>query len=259
VQHPTPVSATPKFDSLGGVPARIYYPLNSMSQKQTPAATYSAGVLATTNMLSLVQPVPGSLDTGGFLTLWGPTSAPTAPWVFANPFDGTAAPKLAPAVMLVFTSLRLYGTTALTSGFELVGLIGSGAPELQFSVGIVTDASLNDLALTNSVDDGIQIALGTGSSVPLVFQTDAPVDDCVVTLYEVQSNVLVPKQRYLVTTPPTQQSPLAVDASLFTKLIGHYTFGIGCRVGTRSMSDYTKISLPFSESMVYTAVFTVSS
>jgi len=55
---------------------------------------------------------------------------------------------------------------------------------------------------------------------------------------------------------PTLQAPLPIDGALLEAGTS-YTFGLACRLGTHTMNDFTQITLPFVESMVYTAVFTM--
>ncbi|HEY1556341.1 MAG TPA: hypothetical protein VGF94_16015 [Kofleriaceae bacterium] len=260
IQHPTPVSATPAFDALSTTNTRLFGPLGSFPNNGMPVTSYAGGALASATMLSLVQQTPGSLDGGGFLPLWGPSATPVAPMQFANPFDGahSPAPALPAGVLATYTSSRTYASTKLTSGFEVVGPVGTGAPSLPFAAGMPSAVTLAGTSLSDSgTMDGIGVTIGSAASVALVFRTDKQVDDCVVTLYQVAANVFTPKRRYLVTTLPTLQSPLPIDSSLFMKLTATYTFGIACRVGTRTMNDYTQIKLPFSEAMLYTAVFHV--
>jgi len=53
---------------------------------------------------------------------------------------------------------------------------------------------------------------------------------------------------------PTSNAPLPIDGALL-QTGSSYTFGIACRVGTRTMTDFTMNTLPFIESIIYTAVF----
>ncbi|HTR49470.1 MAG TPA: hypothetical protein VMJ10_02110 [Kofleriaceae bacterium] len=249
-------SASPTF-TTDNLETDLYVPLGGFIS-QPPVELYQAGVLATTDMLAFDQPVPGDLDNGGFLPLWSSSGVAT-PMKFANPFDGNngPAPKLPLATFGRYTMTRSYNGLSLTSGYESAG---GPTASLDFDVGVAQHVSFGGAALTESASDGTPTVTATTSTIPLSFgiAMQTSIDDCIVTLYQVSGTSLVPQYRYQMISLPTANAPLPIDGSLL--LAGSsYTFGIACRKGTRTMTDFTQVSLPFVESMIYTAVFAVTS
>ena len=218
---------------------------------------HEAGALPTTNLAPFETEIPGDLDLPALLPLYIAQSA-IAPLRFVDPFNGAHAPApgLPLAVFGRVTTSRTALGARLTSGIEQIDTLRTPQNTVNYEVGLPGQVLLGNVPLTGSTAvDGVKIT-ASGSTIPLQFQVDRTVDDCMVTVYSIASAELTPVRRYLVTQAPSAQAPMLVDRSVFAPDTD-YALAITCRRGSRVMSDFTAISFPYLEATTYPATFRV--
>ena len=247
------VSATFTESPLG---SRFNTQLGTMAGPSN-ASLHEAGVLATTKLAPFETEIPGDLELPALLPLFI-TQATVNPMRFVDPFDGTHAP--APALPLaVFGRVgnsRTTGGVRLTSGFEQIDTLRSPQNTFNYEVGLPGQVLLGGVPMTGvTASDGVTIN-ANGSTIPLVFQVDRSIDDCTVTVYSIAGSALTPVRRYLIAQAPSMQAPMLLDRSVFAPST-EYVLGITCSKGSRVMSDFTAVSLPYLLATTYPATFRV--
>jgi len=262
----------------------------AMDMIDVPDPLVEAGVIATKNVMPFTENLVnqsinvsssnGDLDHVVFAPL---ARSLLNPIRFVNPYNGTDAPAYPTAVYTSGSFKRKFVGTNITtrSGIQVVALqtnkiAQNNPPDVAFGdgVGIANAIKIGPTNITGmttslvSADAATVVAPATGAtqSFDLSFNSDstdpaASIDDCMVTLYRIDSNLLAPIKRYLVNTLPTvgTGTQVIIDARLFD-LVHQYTFGISCYHGhpTAGTGDWSVVTFPFAVSTIYSHSFTVT-
>lgn len=281
-----------------GTTTNVHWPLGAntgtLSTRLTSLADFGTAVLQhyawvgaipSVMMPSFVQPQSAGSGTGmdaAAAAVPPPVMLPldeqngNSGTMFQNPFDGTVAGSATLAMYEAEIAWRagsvvapITSPTYLQATIQSVSLFdGSGSASPPTGAGIVLSEATSPTKLdgVSLTADGQTITRGDAAMLPLVFDTDTSVDDCIVTLYRVVDGAghttLSPVARYIATTVPAKPAmanPLMISTQWFDAS-GVYTFGFHCEVGhVHPLLDYREISAPysFSASSTFSTLFTV--
>jgi hypothetical protein len=227
-----------------------------------------AGVMPSTLMPNFVQSTLTGIPPPVLLPL---TTSSATPLQFQNPFAGMPLPT---AIYTGDTWTRTVpdpdsgsgSGVPLESGFQSITPADANTPATQaepdYKVGIARSTSSMPATFGTAqlINEATVVPLGGAANLPLVFGADAQVDDCIVTLYRVETSIMsvTPLARYIVVgTPLDSKVPIVVDAK-FLDTSSTFTFGIRCELGRNAaMADFTSVTYPFEMSSTFTATFTV--
>ncbi|MEO6774405.1 MAG: hypothetical protein ABI467_15520 [Kofleriaceae bacterium] len=182
-------------------------------------------------------------------------------------FNGTDAPAFPTAMFVRYSRSKVVEGVTLTGGIQTIALADNTATtNVPVSVGLASTPAqhmtLNGADIT--VDSGLAFNVPSTPEMDLVFNVDKPAttDDCISTIYAIDTShsVLVPVHRFISTPNNVQvNSTIQVDGSIFTA--GQdYLIGISCHAGLPGVAtalDWTQVTYPFSESVIWSYPFTV--
>ena len=218
----------------------------------------------------------GGLEQVGFLPL---AQSGVIPMNFVNPFDGTdpVLPTLPTVVVQRGSETRTFAGTSLkvSSGITAIAPTASGDPSVNFGdgVAIATNIVLAPIVVADGGIMGTPIALlnadhtsvtspGGTLAFGLSFAADMSgnlIDDCMITVYRLDTSSITPIHRYLVNSVPTEAAPVLIAKTVFDSA-SEYTLGISCFHGhpmAASEADWSVVKFPFAASTIYTKSFTV--
>jgi len=206
----------------------------------------------------------GGLGMPIFLPMTRTTAEGTVSMVHA--FNGTDAPAFPTAMFARYSRSGVIEGVTLTAGIQTIALADNTAV-----TGVPASVGMAFTATQHMTLNDVDIFVDTGAATPItnapaeldfVFALDNPTttDDCVSTLYMIDSAYLVPVQRYLSTPNNADvNATIKVDKSVFVQ--GRdYVIGVACHAGLPGVAsglDWTQVSYPFSESVTWSHVFNV--
>jgi hypothetical protein len=290
-KHPTgetSLGATTPFIKYSNRAENILNDLPAADTPDVPDPTVAGGVIASENVMPFTENLAnqgrsgstnGDIDHVVFAPLGRSLLNPIR---FVNPYNGSDAPAYPTAVYISSAFKRTFVGTSITarSGIQVVALqtekvVTNPPPDVAFGDGVgianaITIGPTNTTTTTSLVfADLAKVAspvTGATQSFDLTFGSDssdsaAAIDDCSVTLYRIDSNLLAPIKRYLINTLPAVATgtQVIVDARLFD-FVHQYTFGISCYHGhpAAGAGDWRMIKFPFAVSTIYSHSFTVT-
>jgi hypothetical protein len=240
----------------------------------------SGGVVPSIAVTPVTGPILASGSTAGgleqvaFLPL---AQSPVIPMNFVNPFDGSDAvlPTLPTVVVQRGSETRTFADTSLkvSSGITAIAPATSGATSsVNFGDGVaiatsveltpITTVQTPQIPLLNADHTSVMTLMGSYSTLALSFAADMSgnlIDDCMITVYRLDTSSITPIHRYLVSSIPTEAAPVLVAKTVFDSA-SEYTLGISCFHGhpmAASEADWRPVGFPFAASTVYTKSFTV--
>jgi hypothetical protein len=254
---------------------------NPLSGMYVPPFVYG-GVLPTTKLPNFVEPGEGYIKVGStptnrwaarghgglgmpiFLPLTSTTSSGMLTMIHA--FNGSDAPAFPTAMYLRYSRSGVVEGVTLTAGIQTIAPADlTTTTNVPVSVGLAYTAtqhiSLNGLDIWTDNGNANSI-MNAPAEMDLVFDVDKPAttDDCVSTIYEIDSGALVPVHRFISTPNNVQvNATIQVDKSIFAA--GQdYVIGISCHQGLPMVAtalDWSHVTYPFSESVTWSHPFNV--
>jgi hypothetical protein len=209
----------------------------------------------------------GGLGMPVYLPLSKATSS-TVPMIHV--FDGTDAPAFPTAMFLRYSRSAVVEGVTLTTGIQTITVANATTTTtVPISVGLAYTATqhitLNGYDIWNDDGPTANPITNAPAEMDLVFDVDKPAttDDCISTIYKIDSGALVPVHRFISTPNNVQvNATIQVDKSIFAPGTD-YVIGISCHQGLPGVAtslDWTKVPpapYSFSESVTWTHPFNV--
>jgi hypothetical protein len=263
--------------------------LLNLGSVDLPEVKTAGGVIAAANVLPFtevllnqnvnIDSVSGDLDHVVFMPLG---HSPANPIRFVNPFNGADAPRYTTAVYVEGSATRTFVNSSATvrSGIQALALQSDAAAAVNIGDGVgfastikMKPSSLPDATATTTVlladPEATKTLTRNVSSLTniktfdLWFSSDsadvtATIDDCSITIYQINSTTIIPVKRYLTNDLPTAAVPLVIDQGVFDSTHA-YALGISCFHGHPMVKsgDWRTVVYPVAASTIYTKSFTV--